>query len=248
MKLLTIENAKTTKGEALGVLTGILYLAPSDVSGFNVCAMALPMGAEPDGIRSTCSATCLFTAGMGSFPNVQAARIAKTRRYFEDREAFMADIRADIRALVRRAARLGFTPAVRLDGTSDLGLARELAPLFPEVQFYDYTKILKRALDPTRPGNLHLTFSASEVTDVPTLRRVLDHGVNVAVVFNIRKGAALPERYLGAPVIDGDEHDARFLDAPLGADAAGIVVGLRAKGAARTAPLTFVRNISEVAS
>jgi hypothetical protein len=37
----------------------------------------------------------------------------------------------------------------------------------------------------------------------------------------------LPETYLGRPVIDGDEHDLRFLDP------SGVVVGLRAKGKAR---------------
>jgi len=42
--LLTIENAKTVKGESLGYLTGILYLAPSTESvqygGGNLCPMA----------------------------------------------------------------------------------------------------------------------------------------------------------------------------------------------------------------
>ena len=40
-KLLNIdENAKTVKGQKKGYLTAILYLAPSDLSGFNVCPMA----------------------------------------------------------------------------------------------------------------------------------------------------------------------------------------------------------------
>ena len=33
-------NAKTVKGEQLGFLTGILYLAPSNLSGYQVCPMA----------------------------------------------------------------------------------------------------------------------------------------------------------------------------------------------------------------
>jgi hypothetical protein len=37
----------------------------------------------------------------------------------------------------------------------------------------------------------------------------------------------LPSTWLGFPVIDGDRHDARFLDP------AGVIVGLRAKGLAR---------------
>ena len=32
-RLLTVQNAKTTKGEKLGILTGILYLAPANEVG-----------------------------------------------------------------------------------------------------------------------------------------------------------------------------------------------------------------------
>jgi hypothetical protein len=38
-RLLTVQNAKTRKGEKLGILTGILYLAPANESGvMNTCA------------------------------------------------------------------------------------------------------------------------------------------------------------------------------------------------------------------
>ena len=40
-KLLSIDtNAKTVKGQKQGYLTGILYMAPSDISGVNLCPMA----------------------------------------------------------------------------------------------------------------------------------------------------------------------------------------------------------------
>ena len=40
-KLLNIDNnAKTVKGQKYGYLTAILYLAPSNESGFNVCPQA----------------------------------------------------------------------------------------------------------------------------------------------------------------------------------------------------------------
>jgi hypothetical protein len=42
-RLLTIQNAKTRKGEKLGILTGILYLAPANESGvMNTCASSTP--------------------------------------------------------------------------------------------------------------------------------------------------------------------------------------------------------------
>ena len=33
-------NAKTVKGQKEGFLTGILYMAPANLSGYNTCAMA----------------------------------------------------------------------------------------------------------------------------------------------------------------------------------------------------------------
>ena len=52
-KLLNIDkNAKTIKGQAYGYMTAILYLAPSDLSGFNVCPMA----------SKGCKSACLNTA------------------------------------------------------------------------------------------------------------------------------------------------------------------------------------------
>ena len=88
-------DAKTIKGVARGFLTGILYLAPAKISGYQVCPMA----------SVNCTAHCIYRQGRGAFSNVQAARIAKTRLYFEKRAEFMAILRANISALVRKAYR-----------------------------------------------------------------------------------------------------------------------------------------------
>ena len=104
--------------------------------------------------------------------------------------------------------------------------------LFPEVQFYDYTKITKRAIafgQGNMPHNYHLTFSLNEDND-GAAREVLHHGGNVAVVF-----FTVPEVYMNAEVIDGDETDVRFRDRPF------VVVGLKAKGKARKDTSGFVR-------
>lgn len=214
--ILTIENAKTIKGEKLGYLTGICYLAPANEAGLgNLCPMSTP----------GCRRDCLFTAGRGQFEAVRAARIAKTAFYFRDRLAFEASLEYDIAALVRRARTLGLTPAVRINGTSDLPkLALRCAHKFPKVQFYDYTK-LPRAWQRTRK-NYHLTFSHSERNERDCLA-ALKHGINVAVVFNTRRSQELPTYWQGYPVLDGDLHDLRFLDPKRH------VVGLRAKGLAR---------------
>ena len=111
MKLLNIDaNAKTVKGQGRGYMTAILYLAPADESGYEVCPMA----------SKGCRKACLNKAGMGAFSNVQAARIAKTRWYFEDRAAFMTQLVTEIGAFIRKAIKLGLIPVVRLNGTSDM--------------------------------------------------------------------------------------------------------------------------------
>jgi hypothetical protein len=228
MSLLSISNdAKTKKGEKYGVLTGVLYLAPGTLAGGpDMCPHASP----------GCRAACLFTAGRGRMNPVMQGRIRKTRLLFEDPGAFYFLLNEELHALVRKSAREGKTPAVRLNGTSDHPF--ELSGVmerFPDVHFYDYTKNLQRMLDYVDgklPANYHLTFSRTEAND-HAVELVLAQGGNVAVVF----GGELPATYLGRPVIDGDLHDIRFRAA------AGEVIGLSAKGSARQDLSGFVVQV-----
>ena len=150
-RLLTGQNAKTTKGEKLGILTGILYLAPANESGvMNTCTSSTP----------ECRHACLYTAGRGQFDSVRKGRIRKTLWLARDRASLVEERKRNVTRLVARARKMGVKPAIRLNGISDLPwLAHELAPAFPEVQFYDYTKHPKPSLR-TLP-NYHLTFSHS---------------------------------------------------------------------------------------
>ena len=215
--ILTTENAKTSKGEKLGILTAILYLAPSNESSvLNVCTSASP----------GCIKVCLFSAGRGGFVPVRNARIAKTLMLVNDREYFLACLEYSIKLAIRKAKRMGLKLAVRVNGTSDLAwMALQMASIFPDVQFYDYTKHA-HAWTRTR-SNYHLTFSASEI-NASEQHEALAHGLNVAMVFSTKKKQPLPETHNGVPVIDGDLHDIRFLDGY-----SGSIIGLRAKGKAR---------------
>lgn len=216
MKLLGISNTKTLKGEAQGYRTYIMHLAPSTLSGYQVCPMA----------SEGCSEACLNLSGMGRFSNVQAARIVKTRWFFEDRLSFMKQLVKEIRSAVKSSQKAGLIPVFRLNGTSDIrwetiqvyadnAWHNSIMDAFPTVQFYDYTKIPNRR---NVPSNYHLTFSRSETNHAD----VIQSQYNVAVVFDI-----LPETYLGRPVIDGTETDLRFLDPE------HVVVGLKANGKAK---------------
>jgi hypothetical protein len=227
MKLLNIDaNAKTVKGQGRGYMTAILYLAPADESGYEVCPMA----------SQGCRKACLNKAGMGAFSNVQAARIAKTKWYFEDRSAFMAQLMTEVRAFIRKAFKAGLIPVVRLNGTSDIPWERvpvegkpNIMAHFPTVQFYDYTKRHNRR---DLPDNYHLTFSLAEDNDTRA-SAAASNGANVAVVFRTDK---FPVTFMGMPVVDGDADDLRFLDGK------GVVVGLKAKGPAKKDTSGFVRD------
>ena len=222
-RILESQNAKTSKGELLGYHTGICYLSPANESGvIDTCVYA----------SAECRAACLKSSGRMVMPNAVKSRISKTLLLVNDRALFLACLRYDIERIVRRAERLGMIPAVRINGTSDLAwLGMQMADEFKTVQFYDYTKLPKSWLR-TRP-NYHITFSYSGHNIAETME-ALRNGVNVAVVFDTRKGKDLPESWNGYPVIDGDKHDLRFLDGK------GVVVGLRAKGTARKIESAFV--------
>ena len=230
MKLFNIDaNAKTIKGQKVGYLTAIQYLAPFNLSGHQVCPMAE---------AAQCHVPCLNTAGRGRFNSVQQARINRTKLLFDDPAAYFAQAKAELNSAQRKAWRLGFNLCVRLNGTSDLrwedmrdpdtGLT--LFELFSEVQFYDYTKIPNRKVK--HIPNYHLTYSYAPVTHQYLDKAKDNYGLNVnlAAVF----AGALPKYYLGRDVYDGDESDLRFLDPK------GVVIGLKAKGKAKTQPSGLV--------
>lgn len=228
MKLLTYSSSKIEKSNNAGegYLTAIMYLAPYNLSGHNVCPNASP----------GCINACLNTAGRGRFDNVQQARINRTKWFYNNRQAFWVQLHKEIYAHVRKAARLGLKPAVRLNGTSDLpwesirgGGFLSVMEYYPQVTFYDYTKALWR-MGRNLPSNYTLTFSRSEKTTATQMETLLSAGKNVAVVFH-HPPIDTAGRF---PVIDGDKHDMRFLDP------AGVIVGLKAKGKAKKDTSGFV--------
>lgn len=208
-KLLGTQNAKTTHGEDLGVLTGILYLNPK-MSRAKLCPYS----------SDDCFKLCLVSAGRGIMAPVIESRARKTDYFLNDRKAFIDQLREEIKALVKRAKRKNLKLAIRLNGTSDI-LWEKLSTLiqeFPDVQFYDYTKIPIRYRG--KLANYHLTFSYSG-DNWSDCVEALNAGVNVAVVF----AGDIPTVWRNRPVIDGTTHDARFLD-----NIQGGFVGLCTKG------------------
>ena len=232
--LLSTKNSKTIKGEKFGYTTYIMYLAPHTQNslGKNLCSHA----------SKGCAKACLFNSGAARFNAVQQGKINKTEYFLHDKKAFMNQLVEELTVISNKhASVIGDKTlkangevlrhknfAVRLNGTSDIPFEnikikdnKNIFELFPNVQFYDYTKNHKR-FDRVLPLNYHLTFSRSEDNDIQTME-LLDRGFNVAVVFGVKKEQDLPTTYKGFKVINGDESDLRFLDEE------NVIVGLKYK-------------------
>jgi len=225
-KLLSVNtNPKIQKSNKLSdeYWSCILHLHPSNT---RIC---------PFQIEAGCKEACLNTAGMaGVFPKVQDARQRKTDLFLNDQAEFMSQLVLDIIKFIEACERKGKKPAIRLNGTSDIQWEKiiieggqTIFEMFPQVQFYDYTKIPTRKI--SYIFNYHLTWSYSEASPkyAKNYKKVK---YNIAVVFHKR----LPKTFLGREVIDGDKHDMRFMDKD------NVVVGLLAKGKAKVEDNGFV--------
>jgi hypothetical protein len=224
-KLLSVNaDTKTIKSNKAGFLTGILYLAPYDLSGVNLCPFAKV---------AECHVACLNTAGRGNFSNVKSARLRKAKLFNDNRGEFMAQLIDDINKLKRQAKRQNLQAVVRLNGTSDIEWEKimlgefNIFGLFPDLQFYDYTKNPNRK---NLPDNYDLTFSYSGVDSfIKFNRQALKNNMRIATVFKI-----IPAEFMGREVINGENTDARFIEDK------NVIVGLIAKGKARQDKTGFV--------
>jgi hypothetical protein len=140
-----------------------------------------------------------------------------------------------------------YQPAIRLNVTSDFApkVFDSIIQSFPDVEFYDYTKLNTKSIAP----NHHLTYSSDGVAQTVNGKTVgvgsnwkemtkkLDGGFNVAMAFTSRK--AMPEFLLDEAtekkyqVWNGDNYDARFLDPKPGESGnklnQGMIIGLTNK-------------------
>ena len=210
-------NAKTIKND---LETFILYMAPSDLSGFNVCPFA----------SKGCIKGCLNTAGMGIFSNVQLARINKTKFWGYDRSNFYIQLANELLKILDKTIKKDVKIAIRLNGTSDINhldlLKRYsgidfLDPFYSSLLFYDYTPN-PNYIKKYQNSNYKLTFSRKEDNEQKCIE-ILNNGGNVAVVF----ANELPKFWQGYPVINGDLTDLRYFDPE------NVVIGLTAKGKAK---------------
>ena len=250
-KLIAVDtNAKTIKGLTKGWHTGIMYLAPEKLSGeANLCGHA----------SEACAEACLNTSGLGGvYPSIQRARINKALYFIRERNEFMMQIDKEISELLKK---YGDNLCIRLNGTSDipfnnikLASGKNIIELYPDTQFYDYTKDYKKVINNSLP-NYHLTYSIDERA-VSSWKgsQVLKSGKNIAIVVSVKlyndlfpknraddyKNFITNDKSESFELLNGDESDLRFLDRK------GIVI-LKAKGKAKNDKSGFVKyDISEI--
>lgn len=256
-KLIAVNSSvKIAKGTNKHWDTGIVYLSPywSFDGSHNLCPSA----------SAGCRSTCLVTSGQLKNPAPKQSQLDKTNFWLKDPNGFLSQAHKEIESLVRSHSKPGKNSlTIRLNGTSDIPFEKKsytykgvtyksIMDAFPNVQFYDYTKIYDR-LGKT-PRNYHLTFSASEI-NTELWKKALERGFQVAMVFGSQPGKVskatkeyiktpdpLPKTYHGYKVIDGDDTDLTFTRPK------GVIIGLRMKGKAENDTTGFVKRDYKLAN
>ena len=218
------KSAKLAKnGKISHQYTYSIYLAPANLSGYNVCSHSTP----------ECRLGCLHTSGRNGMEILSKTktmtndcRTKKTKLFYEQPEYFMAWLIAELTRYQNKAKKDGFGFSVRLNCTSDIDWNNvkindmTLFEIFPDVQFYDYTKNPNKFVN--KPANYHLTFSYTGKNWL-LCNSLLQKGFNVAVVFDTKKNRELPAMYNDYEVTNGDLTDYRPNDKK------GVIIGLHFK-------------------
>lgn len=214
-------SPKLEKSLKQNVMTYGVYFAPHTVSGYNVCPQS-----------DNCCKYCLHGSGRNKLEllshreggAITKSRIKKTRLFFEDKETFMQLLIHEITQAKKKAEAAGMKFAVRLNCTSDIHPeqftfgGKNILQLFPDTQFYDYTKVFGHTGLSEKYDNYDITYSFSG-ENWDECEVLLKKGYRVAVVFE----NVIPAEFKGYPVINANEYDARFLDE------GGIICGLTYK-------------------
>ena len=214
-------SSKHSKAFDYDELVYTIYLAPANMSGYEVCPMR----------TAECTLLCLNESGHNKIKTredkINTSRIKKTQLFFQNRDFFTKWVIAEIKSAKEKAEKLGYRFSVRLNNTSDLspesfytkidGRMKNLLEIFPDTQFYDYTKIPKRIKLMKKYPNYDVTFSFSG-ENMDDCLKMLKKNVRVVMVFD-----EVPKKYLGTKVIDGDSYDMRYLDEQ------NVIVGLKFK-------------------
>ena len=243
------KSAKMMKSYTHNVATYCVYLAPANMAGrtkkgtrINVCPMS-----------QHCKELCLNSAGHNKADilsngkeNVRESlinisRIKKTKLFYNDRDTYMDILIHEINRDRSYAERHGMEFSVRLNGTSDLSPesmkkdGKNILEIFPDVQFYDYTKVYNRTKLMKFYPNYDITFSYDGY-NWDQCEQFLNDGGKVAVVFD---SETMPKYYKGYKVIDANGYDMRYLDPK------GCIMGLEFHPIAKDGKVLYAKDIDD---
>lgn len=193
-----------------------------------------------------CKRLCIATSYLLKQKNSVQAQKKRTSLYFNNKRAFLAILKGEIvRAVLEAHEENKLGLRVRPNVLSDIPelhlevvmlcneIERELG-LHGFIEVYDYTK---------NPRNHYENFTYSyneKTTDEDFAWNIKRR--NIAVVFDTKRGKALPKTFKGFPVIDGDASDDRLSDP----QQHGLIIGLRAKADARRANSEFIVKVKDL--
>lgn len=217
------QSAKLRHSYYHQVSTYGIYLAPSTLSGFNVCPNS-----------DYCKENCLNESGHNKVEllgnkakarktkkkfkdsSINKRRILITRLFFANREVFMRLCVHEINNAMKRAKTIGHFFSIRLNCTSDISPTaftldgKNILQIFPNVSFYDYTKVPKRLELLAKYPNYDLTWSIDgSIKNRKIGLEFLERGGRVAVVYGTD---TMPKLWYGYKTEDGDKSDYRPQD------------------------------------
>lgn len=223
------KNTKMLRGtEEVGYRVYDLSLTPHTMnsSGANLCTHA----------TAECRSGCIVNSGFAAvYPTVNSGRRHKTDYLLQHPKTFLRQLFYEIAWAIGTCKRKGIIPAFRLNAYSDIDWSLDdyrhpvtkqtVFEAFPNTQFYGYTKVPAKLIKSMSISNWHLTWSyTGKKLNHMQAANFLTMGATVSVVFANKD---FPETFMGVTVIDGDEHDMRFLDDR------GVVVGLKLKSSGK---------------
>lgn len=217
-------STKLMHNQRYNMLTYGLYLASSDASGINVCPKS-----------DMCRDACLVGSGYAKIDalagnnTVIRSRIIRTRLFFANRPIFMRLMMMEINRGINKAKRMGYDFSIRLNCTSDISPVcftyngKNILELYPDVSFYDYTKVRSRWKVARKYPNYYVTFSRDgSIENEKECIDYLNMGGTVAVVFGVTDVNSLPKKWKGFDVLVGDDYDYRPWDALTGKSIVGL--------------------------
>ena len=243
------KSAKMMKSYIHNTATYCVYLAPANMAGrtkkgtrINVCPKS-----------QHCKELCLNSAGRNKgdilsngkenikHSLINISRIKKTKLFYNDRDTYMDILIHEINRDRSYAERHGMEFSVRLNGTSDLSPeimkkdGKNILEIFPDVQFYDYTKVYNRTKLMKFYPNYDITFSYDGY-NWDQCEQFLNDGGKVAVVFD---SETMPKTYKGYKVIDANGYDMRYLDPK------GCIMGLEFHPIAKDGKVLYAKDIDD---